>query len=119
MKTDIEIKEAQRTPFRRNLNRSSAQHIIVKLAKYKDKEKILKAVRDKQALTYKGRHIRIAADLSTETWQAGKHWQEIFNVVNRKNMQQKILYSTSLSFRIEGEIKLFPNKQINKQTNKN
>ena len=45
-----EIQEAQRTPFRRNLNRSSARH-IVKLAKYKDKEKILKAARDKRALT--------------------------------------------------------------------
>ena len=47
----IEIQEAQRTPFRRNLNRFSTQHIIVKLAKYKDKEKILKAVRAQRALT--------------------------------------------------------------------
>ena len=39
-------------------------------AKYKDKEKILKAARDKQALTYKGKHIRVVADLRTETWQA-------------------------------------------------
>ena len=62
----------------------SAQHIIVKLAKYKDKEKILKAARDKQALTYKGRHIRIVAGLSTETWQTRKEWQEVFNVMDRK-----------------------------------
>ena len=79
-----EIQEAQRTPFKRNLNRSSARHIIVKLAKYKDKEKILKAARDKRALTYKGRPIRLVTDLSTETWQARKEWQEIFNVMNRK-----------------------------------
>ena len=63
----IEIQEAQRTPFRRNLDITSAQHIIVKLAKYKDKEKILKAARDKHALTYKGRPIRLVTDLSTET----------------------------------------------------
>ena len=88
----IEIQEAQRTPFRRNLNQSSAQHIIVKLAKYKDKEKILKAARDKHALTYKGRPIRLVTDLSTKTWQARKEWQEIFNVMNRKNMQPRILY---------------------------
>ena len=56
----------------------------MKLAKYKDKEKILKAARDKHALTYKGRPIRLVADLSTETWQARKEWQEIFNVMNRK-----------------------------------
>ena len=80
------------------------------MAKYKDKEKILKAARDKQALTCKGRPIRLVADLSTETWQARKEWQEIFNVMNRKNMQPRILYPASLPFRI-GEIKVFPNKQ--------
>ena len=107
----IEIQEAQRTPFRRNLNLSSARHIIVKLAKYKDKEKILKAAKDKHTLTYKGRPIRLLAYLSTEIWQARKKWQEIFNVMNRKNMQARILFPASLSFRIEGEIKVFPNKQ--------
>ena len=80
----------------------------MKLAKYKDKEKILKAARDKRALTYKG---RLMTDVSTETWQVRKEWQEIFNVLNRKNMQPRILYPASLSFRIEGEIKVFPNKQ--------
>ena len=108
--TGNEIQEAQRTPFRCNLNPSSAPHIIVKLAKYKDKERILKEARDKQALTYKGRHIRGVADLSTETWQARKEWQEIFNVMNRKNMQPRIFNPASLSFRIEGKIKGFPNK---------
>ena len=107
----IEIQEAQRTPFRRNLNRSSPRHIIVKLAKYKDKEKILKAARDKHTLTYNGRPMKVVADLSTETWQARKEWQEIFSVMNRKNMQPRILYPASLSFRIEGEIKVFPKKQ--------
>ena len=90
------------------MNRS-AQH-IVKLAKYKDKEKILKAARGKCALTYKGRPIRLTTDLSFETWQARKDWHEIFNLLNRKNMQPRILYPASLSFRIEGEIKVFPKK---------
>ena len=53
----------------------------------------------------------MVADLSTETWQARKEWQEIFNVMNRENMQPRILYPANLSFRIEGEIKVFPNKQ--------
>ena len=83
----------------------------MKLAKYNDKEKILKAARGKRALTYKGRPIRLVTELSTETWQARKEWQEIFNVMNRKNMQPRILYPASLSFRIKGEIKVFPNKQ--------
>ena len=105
--TGIEIQEAQITSFRHNLNQSSASHIIVKLKKYKDKERILKATRDKRALTYKGRHIRKVADLSTETWQVRKEWQESVNVINRKNMQPRILYPASLSFRIEGD-KGFP-----------
>ncbi|KAF0871392.1 LORF1 protein, partial [Crocuta crocuta] len=79
--------------------------------KYKDKERILKAARDKRALTYKGRPIRVVADLSTETWQARKEWQEIFSVINRNNRQPRILYPASLSFRIEGEIKVSPNEQ--------
>ena len=67
---DIQFQGAQRTAFKINKNRSTPQHIIVKLGKYKDKERILKAARDKQASTYKGGHIRVVADLSTETWQA-------------------------------------------------
>ena len=61
----------------------------MKLAKYKDKDKVLKAARDKHALTYKGRPIRLVADLSTETWQARKEWQEIFNVMNKKKYAAK------------------------------
>ena len=105
----IEIQDSQRTPFRCKLNRSSARRILVKLAKYKDKDAILKAARDKQALTYKGRHIRVVTDLTTETWQARKEWQKIFNVMNGKKYAVKNPLSASLSFRI-GEIKVSPNK---------
>ena len=49
--------------------------------------------------------------MSTETWQARREWQEIFNVLNRKNMQPRVLYPARLSFRIDGEIKAFPDKQ--------
>ena len=80
----------------------------MKLANSKDKEKILKSVRDKRSL---GRSIRITADLSTETWQARKGWQDIFRVLNEKNMQPRILYPARLSFRIEGEIKSFQDRQ--------
>ena len=66
--------------------------MIVKLAKYKDKERILKATRDKHSSTYKSRHISVVAELFTDTRQTRKAWQEIFNVLNRKNMQPGILY---------------------------
>ena len=57
-----------------------------------------------KSLTYKERQIRYATDLSTETWQARKEWQDIFNVLNQKNMQPRIPYPARLSFKIEGEI---------------
>ena len=83
----------------------------MKLANSKDKEKILKAARDKTSLTHMGRNIRLRADLFTETWQARKGWQVIFRVLNEKKMQPKILYPAKLSFRIEGEIKSFQDRQ--------
>ena len=78
----------------------------MKLANSKDKEKILKARSDKRSLTFRGRSIRLTADLSTETWQARKDWQNIFRVLNEKNMQARIEYPARLSFRIEGEIEI-------------
>ena len=82
----------------------------MKLANSKDKERILKAARDKKSITFMGRSIRLIADVSTETWQARKGWQDIFRVLNEKNMQPRILYPTMLSFRI-GEIKSFQDRQ--------
>ena len=72
----------------------------MKLANSKDKEKILKAARDKRFLTYMGG--RLTAYLCTENWQARKGWQDIFRILNEKNMQQRMFYPARLSFRIEG-----------------
>ena len=91
--TDIKIQEAQRSPIRFNKNWPSTRHIIVKFTKYSGKEGIMKAAREEKSLTYKGRQIRFAADLSTETWQVRKEWQDIFSVLNQKNMQPIILYA--------------------------
>ena len=71
----------------------------------------MKAAREKKSLTYKGRQTKFAAHLSTETWQARKEWQDIFSVLNQKNMQPRILYTARLSFKIEGDIKSFQDKQ--------
>ena len=75
----------------------------------KIKRKSLKQ-RDKRSLTYMGRNIRLTADLSTETWQARKCWQDIFRVLNEKIMQPRILYPARLSFKI-GEIKSVQDRQ--------
>ena len=52
--TDINIQEAQRAPNNLKPNTSTPRHIIIKMAKVKDKERILKAAREKQSINYKG-----------------------------------------------------------------
>ena len=80
------------------------------MAKVNNKESILKAAREKQNVTYKGTPIRLSADFSTESLQARREWQEIFNVLKGKNMQPRILYPARISFKTEGK-KFFSNKQ--------
>ena len=99
--TDTKIQEAWRTPIRVNKNRPSTRRIIVKFTKYSGQERIMKAAREKKSLTYKGRQIGFEGDLSTETWQARKEWQDIFNVLNQKNLQPTILDPARLSFKTE------------------
>ena len=64
-----QIQETQRVPSKRNPKRSTARHIIIKMAKFKDKERILRAAREKQEFTYKGAPIRLQTDFSMETLQ--------------------------------------------------
>ena len=66
------------------------------MAKFKDKERILKAAREKQGITYKGIPIRLAADFSTETLQGRREWQEIFQVMKTKGLQPRLLYPPRL-----------------------
>ena len=56
---------------------------MVKLVTYKEKENS-EAAREKESLNYKGRHMKLVADLSTKIWQAIREWKKIFNVLNRK-----------------------------------
>ena len=86
-----QVQEAQRVPFRINLRRNTPRHILIKLSKIKYKEKILKAAREKQQITYKGICIRLIADLSEETLQARRKWQDIFKVMKGKNLQPRLL----------------------------
>uniref|UniRef100_A0A8D1CW06 L1 transposable element RRM domain-containing protein n=1 Tax=Sus scrofa TaxID=9823 RepID=A0A8D1CW06_PIG len=105
--TDFKTQEAQRAPNKVNPNRPTPRHMIIKMAKVNDKERILKAAREKQSVNYKGTPIRLAADFSTENLQARREWQEIFKALKGKNMQPRIFYPARISFKIEGEIKFF------------
>ena len=72
------------------------------MSKVKDKERILKAAREKQIITCKGVPIRLSADFSKETLQVRRNWQEIFKVMKGKDLQPRLLYPAKLSFRIQG-----------------
>ena len=90
--------------------RITSRHIIITLAKIKEKERILKAAREKETVTYKGVPIRLSADFSKETFQVRRGWKEIFKVMKGKDLHPRLLYSAKLSFRMEGQIKCFPDK---------
>ena len=77
---------------------------------FKNKERILKAAKEKQRITYKGAPIRLSADFSKETLQARRDWQEVLKVMKSKDLQPTSLYPAAIQFRIEGQIKYFPDK---------
>ena len=89
----------------------SVQHLIHWPTPDRAKERILKAARQKWLVTYKGIPIKLAADFLTETLQARREWQEIFKAMNSKDIHTKFFYPEKLSFRIEGQIKCFPDKK--------
>ena len=73
---DTQVKEAQRVPKKLDPKRNTPRHIIITLAKIKE-ERILKAAREKETVTYKGVSIRLSADFSKETLQARRGWKEV------------------------------------------
>ena len=81
-----QVQEAQSVPYRINLRRNMPRHMLIKLTKAKHKERILKATREKQQVTYKGNPIHLMAVHSSETLQARREWQDIFKVLKGKNL---------------------------------
>ena len=83
---------------------------MIKLTKIKHKEQILKATRENQQIAHKRIPIRITADLSIETLQARREWQDILKVMKEKNLQPRLLYPARISLKYE-EVKSFKDKQ--------
>ena len=102
-----EIQEAQRVPKKLDPGNHTPRHIVITLAKIKDKERILKAAREKETITYKGVLIRLSADFSKETLQARRGWKEVLKIMESKDLWPRFLYPAKLSFRMEGQIKCF------------
>ena len=90
--------------------KNTPRYIIIKLPKINDKERILKATRGKERVTYKGVPIRLSADCSKETLQARRGLEEVLEVMKARDLHPRLLYPAKLSFRMEGQIKCFPDK---------
>jgi hypothetical protein len=81
----MNIQEAYRTPNRLDQKRNSSQHIIIRTTNVLNKERILKAVREKGQVIYKGRPIRITPDFSPETMRAKKAWTDVIQTLREHN----------------------------------
>ena len=105
-----EVQKAQRIPQKLNPRKHTQRHIINTVPKIKYKERILKAVREKETVTYKVFLIRLSTNFSKETLQARRGWKEVFKVMKGKDLHARLLYPAKLSFKMEGQIKCFPDK---------
>ena len=98
------------SPKKWDPRKHTPRHIIIILSKIKVKQRILKAAREKETISYKGIPIRLSADSSKETLQARRGWKEIFQVMKGKDLHPTLLYPAKLSFRMKGQIKCLPDK---------
>jgi len=106
----INIQEVYRISNRLEQKRSSSCHKIVKTPNAQNKERILKAVRKKGQVTYKGRMIRITPDFSPEIMKARISWTDVIQTLREHKCQLKLLYLAKLSINIGGETKIFHDK---------
>ena len=79
-----QVQEAQRAPHRLNSRRNTLRHTLIKLTEIKHKERILKAAREKQQVTYMVNRTRLTVDLSAEILQARREWQDKCKVLKEK-----------------------------------
>ena len=92
--TDIKSRKHRESQHKMNPKRPAPRHIIIKLLKVKDKERIFKAEREKQPVPYKGIPVRLSVDFSVETLQARGEWHDIFNTMEKNQQPYNQEYST-------------------------
>ena len=106
----MNIQEAYRTPNTQDQKRNSSQHKIIRTTSTLNKDRLLKAVREKGQVTYKGRPIRITPEFS-----ARRSWKDVIQTLREHKCQPRLLYPAKLSITIDGETKPFhvkPNSHI-------
>ena len=94
---ELDFTRKLRLPKKLDPRRNTSRHIIINLPKIKVKERILKEVREKETVTYKGVPIRLSADFSKETLQARWGWKGVFEVMKGEDIHPGLLYPAKLS----------------------
>ena len=84
--------EIHRSPYTRDPRKTTPRHILIKMGKIKDKDRLLKAARGRNKIPYKGKPIRLTSDFSAKTLQARREWHDVFNAMKQKGPKLKILY---------------------------
>jgi hypothetical protein len=108
----MNIQEAYRTPNSLDQKRNSSRHIIIRTTNALKKDRILKAIREKVQVKYKGRPTRITPDISPETMKARSSWTDVIQTIREYKCQPRLLYPAKLSITIDGETKLLHYKTI-------
>ena len=109
----IEVQEGYST-LNMGLEKKSSRDIIIKTLNAQSKQRILKAAREKDQVTYKYNQTRITPDFSTETMKARRAWSEVMQTLREHECQPRLLYPAKLSINIDGETKILGKDQIQK-----
>ena len=111
----MKVQEAYRTLNRHDKIKKSPRHIIIKTQNIQIKERILRAAKEKDQVTYKGKPIRLTPDFSMETMKARRSMIEVLQKLRDHECKHRLLYPAKLSFTIYGENKTFQDKNKFKQ----
>jgi hypothetical protein len=106
----MNIQEEYRNPNILDQRRNSSRHIIIRTTNAINKDRILKAVKEKHQVIYKGRPIRITPDFSLESIKARRSQTDITQTLEELKCQPRLLYPAKLSVTIDGETKVSHDK---------
>ena len=105
----MNIQEAYRTRHELDQKRNSSGHIIIRTTNALNKDRIVKSVREKGQVTYKGRPIRITPDYSPETMKARRSYTDVIQTQREHKCQLRLLYPAKHSITVNGGTKVFQN----------
>jgi hypothetical protein len=111
----IKVQETYRTPNKWDQKRKPSCHIIIKTLNAQNKERILKAAREKSQVTYKCRPIRVTPNFSTESMKVRRAWPEVMQTLREHKCQTRLIYPAKYSINIDGKTKIFQDKTKFKQ----